>query len=389
MNSLQKQITEIIDSAENNIQIAVSWFTDETILRKLIEKAPTLNIEILLSADEINLLKHDYFRKLMKLGVNVKKVGSSSPLDGEFMHSKFIIVDNSYAIGGSYNFTANARSNYETFKVWDKSELKGTIHEYKEWISKAVNYLEGISDPETMVKKLKEKFAQEQRRNQNLIQDFQNFEFSEKEYIKKREHELNYSSKSEDFENEKEAKAKTEKIRSLAEAVSQQKFNVTSTATIGTTGVGTAKPHKFHGGSALTQCHQRIKNHYALASYQKYHIDNSYKCFKTRISDGVLVCTGEIQPDPDCNTYNVRIEFMAGNQPRVFIKSPKLTESNEIHVYREGFLCLYDPSETKWKDSCKLSEYTIPWLVEWILYYELWQLTGKWEGPESTHTIAN
>ena len=102
MNTLQRQITEIIDSADEKIQIAVSWFTDEAILRKLIEKAPSLDIEILLSADEINLLRHKYFRELINLGVTVKKVGSSSALDGDFMHCKFVIVDNSYEIGRAH-----------------------------------------------------------------------------------------------------------------------------------------------------------------------------------------------------------------------------------------------------------------------------------------------
>lgn len=389
MNTLQRQITEIIDSADEKIQIAVSWFTDEAILRKLIEKAPSLDIEILLSADEINLLRHKYFRELINLGVTVKKVGSSSALDGDFMHCKFVIVDNSYAIGGSYNFTTNARSNYETFKKWDKSELNGTIHEYKEWISKAVHFFDGIGDPESIVKKLKEKFVQEQKRNLNLLRDIRNFEFSEKEYIQKRETELNKVYIAETDNRHSDTQAKADKLRSVAESFSQQKTVITSAATIGSAGIGAVRPHRFHGGSALSQSHQRIKNHYALSSYQKYHIDKTYNCFKTRINDGVLVCTGEIQPDPSCKSYKVRIEYMAGNQPQVYIKSPELIESNQIHVYREGFLCLFDPSETRWKDNMKLSEYTIPWLVEWILYYELWLLTGKWEGPESSHSLPN
>ncbi|MBN1181185.1 MAG: hypothetical protein JXB49_02785 [Bacteroidales bacterium] len=389
MNTLQRQITEIIDSADEKIQIAVSWFTDETILRKLIEKASSLEIEILLSADEINLLRHNYFRELIDLGVTVKKVGSSSPLDGDFMHSKFVIVDNSYAIGGSYNFTTNARSNYETFKRWDRSELNGTINEYKEWISKAVHFFDGINDPESIVRKLKEKFVQEQKRNLNLLRDIRNFEFSEKEYIQKRESDLNKVAKTNLNTDQSFVKEKADKIRSVAESFSKQKTVITNAATVGSTGIGAVQPHKFHGGSALTQCRQRVKNHYALSSYQKYHIDKTYNCFKTRINDGVLVCTGEIQPDPLCNSYKIRIEYMAGNQPQVYIKSPELIESNQIHVYREGFLCLFDPSETRWKDNMKLSEYTIPWLVEWILYYELWQLTGKWEGPESSHTLPS
>lgn len=389
MNTLQRQITEIIESADEKIQIAVSWFTDEIILKKLIEKAPSLKIEILLSADEINLLRHNYFRELINLGVTVKKIGSSSPLEGDFMHSKFVIVDNNYAIGGSYNFTTNARSNYETFKRWDKSELNGTINEYKVWIAKAVHFFDGINDPDSVVRKLKEKFVQEQKRNQKFLRYFKEFEFSEKEYIQKRESDLNKVFKTKLNTEQSFVKEKADKLRSVAEDFSQQKTFITSTAEVRPTGIGAVKPHKFYGGSAITQCRQKVKNHYALSSYQKYHIDKTYSCFKTRINNGVLVCTGEIQPDPSCKSYKVRIEYMAGSQPWVYIKSPELIESNQIHVYREGFLCLFDPSETRWKDNMKLSEYTIPWLVEWILYYELWQLTGKWEGPESSHTLPS
>ena len=100
MNSHQLQILQILDSASKKIQIAVSWFTDEVILQRLIEKAKHRHIEILTSADEMNLLRHIYFRTLINSGVVVKKVGSSSPLEGDFMHSKFIIIDDAFAWGG-------------------------------------------------------------------------------------------------------------------------------------------------------------------------------------------------------------------------------------------------------------------------------------------------
>ena len=127
MNSHQSQILGIINLAQRKIQIAVSWFTDEVILQLLISKARSRRIEILTSADEMNLLRYQYFRNLMKEGAIVRKVGSSSPLDGDFMHSKFIIIDDLHAWGGSYNFTNNARSNYESFKKWDGCEVNQTV----------------------------------------------------------------------------------------------------------------------------------------------------------------------------------------------------------------------------------------------------------------------
>jgi hypothetical protein len=39
----------------------------------------------------------------------------------------------------------------------------------------------------------------------------------------------------------------------------------------------------------------------------------------------------------------------------------------------------------KWKDSTKIAAYTIPWTIEWIMLYELWKLTGKWEAAEVLH----
>lgn len=385
--SLQNQILELINSSNYKIQVAVSWFTDETLLRKLISKAPSTTVEVLTSGDEMNLLRHDYFRQLKNAGATVRKLGSSSPLDGDFMHSKFIIIDNAFAFGGSYNFTSNARSNYETFKRWDRSELAGTIYEFNNWMSKGVDFFCGISDAEAVVRKLKEKFLEEQRRNERMAVSIGSMQFSEEQYMKKREDEIRV------IQNcpvpvirpVVAVQSKEEALRKAANQVSTQVFSVSSTAAVVSGGTNVVRPHSFHGGTAIENVSRKRGNYYALACYQKYHIDKNYSCFKTSVIKGKVVCSGEIQPTSDCDKYKVKIEFFPGRQPQVFIKSPDLPRNNEIHVYNEGFLCLFDPSETYWKDTLKMSEYTIPWLVEWILYYELWKITGKWEGRSSSH----
>ncbi|MGV8111823.1 MAG: phospholipase D-like domain-containing protein [Lentimicrobium sp.] len=385
--SLQCQILGLLDSSNSNIKIAVSWFTDEAILNKLISKADAVKVEVLTSADEMNLLRHDHFRRLKFAGATVKKIGSSSPLDGDFMHSKFMIVDDAIAYGGSYNFTTNARSNYETFKQWDRSELRETINEFNNWMSNGVDFFAGIANAEEVVRKLKEKFLEEQRRNDRLIRDFGAMKFSEEQYTKKREEEVRVlqSNQVRAASIISNNKSKETSIRETAKSISNQESGITSAGAIVSGGSTVARPHSFHGGSAVENVAHKKKNYYALTCYQKYHIDNHYSCFKTSIVKGKLVCSGVIQPTPDCEKYKVRIEFYPGHQPHVYVKSPEISPSSEIHVYREGFLCLFDPRETKWKDTLKIAEYTIPWTIEWILYYELWKITGKWEGKESIH----
>ncbi len=32
----------------------------------------------------------------------------------------------------------------------------------------------------------------------------------------------------------------------------------------------------------------------------------------------------------------------------------------------------------------RINEYTVPWICEWIIYYEIYLINGNiWEGPES------
>lgn len=48
-------------------------------------------------------------------------------------------------------------------------------------------------------------------------------------------------------------------------------------------------------------------------------------------------------------------------------------------------LCLYYPKYKEWTKSMFLSETIIPWAIDWIKYYELWRITGKWLGGGIVH----
>lgn len=384
MNNYQSQIISLINFANNKIQIAVSWFTDEVILNHLIQKTPELSISVLVSSDEVNLLRHNHFRELIKRGATVKKLGSSSPFDGMFMHSKFIILDERAAYGGSYNFTSNAQNNYESFKKWDASELSKTVSDFKLWMSYAVDFFDGITNVEAVVRRMKDRFMEEEAKRRGILSKISSISFSEEKYIAKKEKELQQKGALSSYIRKEDPVVK--KLKNSASSLSAGISGVTSGGNV-STGSGTkVKKHSFHGGNAfLPKISEKSKNHYSLLYYQKHHIAKQFETFKTSIVNGVLIATGTLKPTDECDEYKVRIEYAPGMQPRVYIKSHELENISEIHLYSEGFLCLFDPSETKWKDTNKLSEYTIPWTIEWILYYEIWKHTGKWEGKESKH----
>ena len=43
----------------------------------------------------------------------------------------------------------------------------------------------------------------------------------------------------------------------------------------------------------------------------------------------------------------------------------------------DNSLCLYYPGDLTWSDKHHLYDKTIPWLVEWLVFYELYQITGS------------
>lgn len=106
--------------------------------------------------------------------------------------------------------------------------------------------------------------------------------------------------------------------------------------------------------------------------------------FKTHIQDGALVAVGTIQPTERSVTYTVRIEYRAGDAPEVTVLSPPLVPreagSRLPHVYPGNKLCLYTPFFREWTPDMSLAHTIVPWIAEWLSFYELWHATGEWLG---------
>lgn len=118
---------------------------------------------------------------------------------------------------------------------------------------------------------------------------------------------------------------------------------------------------------------------------QKQLVEKYFPCFHCRFLNRRLTCKGQITPSEDCDTYTISISYPFEGVPRVWVTHPQVSPSTRTHVYRNGDLCLYEPRESPWGRLDNIHQKIIPWMAEWLVFYELYLISGKWLGPEAPH----
>lgn len=123
------------------------------------------------------------------------------------------------------------------------------------------------------------------------------------------------------------------------------------------------------------------------AHVEKMRID--FPNFKMSLVKGqrsTICWTGEIQPEVFGDKYKIAIIYKAGYHPIVKILSHDVGK-NPKHVYPGNNLCLYHPykGEGRWKMDEPISSKIVPLTILWIIQWEIWKKTGKWNGDEYPH----
>ena len=96
-----------------------------------------------------------------------------------------------------------------------------------------------------------------------------------------------------------------------------------------------------------------------------------------------------ICPSTTSRVYECLIKVWPGKKsPEAFVVFPDLSmlAAKRLipHVYpHKGAatkLCLWCPKLCDWNPELKLTETYIPWIAEWLWYFEDWLYTGEWAG---------
>lgn len=100
-----------------------------------------------------------------------------------------------------------------------------------------------------------------------------------------------------------------------------------------------------------------------------------------------LLWSVTLQPTPMSVSYTVRIRYEHRGRPKVTVMDPKLeTRPGQglPHVYPGDELCLYYGDDFVGTQHF-IADMIVPWISEWLYFYETWMTTGFWLGSEAPH----
>ncbi len=103
-----------------------------------------------------------------------------------------------------------------------------------------------------------------------------------------------------------------------------------------------------------------------------------------------IIWTGPWRPTELSNEYTLQIVYRQSFRPRIAVLHPQLElalgQAKLPHVYEDGQkdICVHRPEE--WNKSMSIALTIMPWISQWLYFYEAWVLTGKWLG-KGTHPL--
>lgn len=133
------------------------------------------------------------------------------------------------------------------------------------------------------------------------------------------------------------------------------------------------------------------RNNKLTLSVQGLLLKSKYPESKTSVKNNRLIWYGEIKPTAISRLYKIKIICERGNKPKVFlygnhIKGIERTDFPHKYykdeIKQEVQLCLNMPYEFNY--SLRIIDTIIPWIQEWLYFYEIWLFTGEWCGGGNT-----
>jgi hypothetical protein len=100
-----------------------------------------------------------------------------------------------------------------------------------------------------------------------------------------------------------------------------------------------------------------------------------------------IVWEGPWRPSELGDVYTVRISYTQGLRPRIAVVQPTLAlaagKKELPHIYSgQEDICIHRPEE--WHKGMVIADTIMPWLSQWLYFFEIWAITGKWFG-KGTH----
>lgn len=130
------------------------------------------------------------------------------------------------------------------------------------------------------------------------------------------------------------------------------------------------------------------KNWYFFLSFEKYLVEKHFNWIELKISPQDKSLIGKGVLDIGSKQYEILLSYSPFHKyryDRIYIKDSTIKYDNKIHVYGDLSLCLYHPVIDRPIFQTIPLYRMIPWISEWIIFYEQWKKYGVWLGREIKH----
>lgn len=109
-----------------------------------------------------------------------------------------------------------------------------------------------------------------------------------------------------------------------------------------------------------------------------------YPSFDITYNHLQLKLQGDIRPTSRSEQYTIEVKYHLKERPKVRVVKPELVvnyKGEKIpHVYPGNRLCLFQPKYSEFTGTKLISDTIIPWTSLWLYHYEVWHITGDWQG---------
>ena len=128
--TIRDALLGLISQAQSTIDVAIYSFTDDELATALIDAYNRgVRVRVMMEAENVNSRGSEALR-LAQAGIPVKADQASG-----LFHHKFIVIDDTWVVTGSYNWSASANdSNYENIVILQCSEIAAIFARHFETI---------------------------------------------------------------------------------------------------------------------------------------------------------------------------------------------------------------------------------------------------------------
>lgn len=138
----------------------------------------------------------------------------------------------------------------------------------------------------------------------------------------------------------------------------------------------------------MQQIHSMVKNKKYTVAEQLHILRATYPNSSSFMSKNGFTWSFDVTPLALSDTYTIKIVYNQSMAwPNVYISRPKplkLADGADKlpHCYdtKKQQLCLFYPKYREWDNTKQIAATIVHWAIMWIVYYESWVITGKWQG---------